>query len=377
MTKVQLLTKELLPVLQNVISVVEKKHNIPILSHVLINLDQQKLTLTTTDSEIQVQVQTKIKCNESCHFTLYAKSLIDIIKNLEEKVVIYFTIEARKIKININKSSFELNSFNHSDFPLLNNQNPLLKGKNNAFKKISVDALDLKDLIDKTSFTIANQDIRAYLNGLYVEATHNELTLVSTDGYRLSIGSIKQLNSAIDKETAIIPKKSVSEIAKLLLNAKQTDSVDIQLSENYLKIHFKQTQIISQLINSNYPNYRQVIPSQSKELIKINRLEFLKTLRNIIPLVDENNKSVQLKLNKSEFDVLTHSERGSAKSSIAVDTAIKELLVNFNVHYLMGALDKLSTDIIHLVPPDENNESFLLVNQSDSNYQYVIMPIKV
>ena len=370
MIKIQLLIKELRPVLQTVISVVEKKHNIPILSHVLIQLNNQKLTLITTDSEIQVQSEIAIKDKTQCRFTLYAKNLIDIIKNLDEDTMVFFEIDNNKIKININKNIFKLNGFNHSDFPVL------ISKTQDTYQTIQVNALDLKNLIDKTSFTIANQDIRVYLNGLYLESLNNELTMVSTDGYRLSIGSIKQLNTEIEKITAIIPKKTILEISKLLFNNTKNDLIDIKLSKNYLNIQSKNTQIISQLINSNYPNYQQVIPAQSKGFLAVNRQKFIELLRSISPLVNENNKSIKLQLNNNELVILTQSERGSAQANIAVTTTLKQVDVSFNINYLLTVLEKLEDDIIHIVLPKEN-ESHLFINKNNSNYQYVIMPIKV
>ncbi len=369
MTEIQLLTKELLPALQDVVGVVERKHNIPILSHVLIQLNKQILTLTTTNSEIQIQVNTPVRIKESLSFTLYAKSLIDIIKNLDEDTAINFKIANTKINININNNKFQLNSFNHQDFPLLNQQSEV--------KSVQIDALALKNLLEKVSFTIANQDIRAYLNGLYIEALSKELTLVSTDGYRLSIGTIAQHNNEIEKETAIIPKKTVLEISKFLQKVTKKEQIEIQLNKNYLQIQFQNKLLISQLINSKYPNYRQVIPQKSKKIIKINRLDFLQALRNINPLVEETSKTIQIKLENSNFDISIKSERGNANSNLKVKTQIIDLTVNFNINYLISALEKLETEQIDMQLPDENNESYLFTNQGKSNYQFIIMPIKI
>lgn len=367
--KIQLLTKELLPTLQAVINVVEKTHNIPILSHVLINLDSGKLTLTTTNLEIQIKCTKIIECQESCQFTLYAKSLIGIIKDIDEDIVIYFEINKNNIKLNINNNFFELNSFNHQDFPSLTHQDD--------YSVLKVDAQELKKLINKTSFTIANQDIRVYLNGLYFEANNQKLTLVSTDGYRLSLGSIEQKNNTIDKQTAIIPKKSISEITKLLLESNQSEDIDINLSENHLKINFKDTEIVSQLINGKYPNYQKVIPNTIKDIITLNRQDCLQSLKSIIPLIDENNKSIFLNLEAEELFIKTKSERGKAQASIKVQTKLKSLKVSFNIHFLISALDKLSDEEINISIPDQGSESYLFTNKQDSNYQYIIMPIKV
>ena len=367
--KIQLLAKELLPSIQTVINVVERKNNLPILSHVLIILKNKQLTLITTDLEIQIQITTDIQCQKEYSFTLYAKSLIDIIKDLNEETIIYFDITDNKIKIKINKNYFELNSFNNQDFPLLDSQSD--------YKTITANAKELKNLIDKTSFTIANQDIRIYLNGLYIEVNNNQLVLVSTDGYRLSIGHINQKNTGVDKHTAIIPKKSITEITKLLTKAQTGDEINIDLSKNYLKIEFKNIIIISQLISGRYPNYQQVLPNESKGDVIINRQEFLNALRTVIPLIDENNKGIHLTLKDENILIQTKSERGKAQASINIKTKIKILEVNFNIYFLISSLDKLTSNHIIMTVPDGSSESYLFVNQDDSNYQYIIMPIRV
>lgn len=366
--KIQLLTKELKPTLQTVINVVEKTKNLPILSHVLIEIKDKILSLTTTDLEIQINSQTETLCDQECYFTIYAKNLIDIIKDLEDKDKINIELIDNKIKIKIKKNKFELNSFNHQEFPKLSPKS--------EYTIISANAHDLRYLIEKTSQNMCNQDIRSYLNGLYIEASSNELTLVSTDSYRLSIGSIKQTNEKISQESAIIPKKAVNEIIKLLAKTKPNDEVHLQLCPTQIQIKFNNTILLSQLINAKFPNYRQVIPQDKKETLSINRLELLTSLKNITPLVDENNKGIKLKISNDNILITISSERGKAQANVAIKSKIDDLEVNFNVHFLITALSNLITENINFAIPN-NSDSYLLENQDDSNYQYIIMPIKI
>ncbi len=189
----QLTVKELLEPLQTVIGVVEKKQTLPILSHVLIQLKNNILTLTTTDMEIEIRASQNVKTQEDISFTVYAKDLIDIIRKLSEDTLIEFIIEESKIYIKTNNNSFELNTFNHQDFPSL----PKIENSD----VIQVKREQLKELIENTSFSMGNQDIRAYLNGLYFEVDQNSITVVATDGHRLSIGEVKQNNNLTNKST--------------------------------------------------------------------------------------------------------------------------------------------------------------------------------
>ena len=197
----ELSVEELIEPLQTVIGVVEKKQTLPILSHVLIQLSENTLTFTTTDMELEISASSKIKSSSEVTFTIYAKDLIDIVRKLPDKTQIKFKIEENKVYLNANKNTFELNTFNYLDFPALP------KTQNTSIIKIKQEAL--KELIENTSFSMGNQDIRAYLNGLYFELNTDSLTVVATDGHRLSIGDISQTNNLDEKKTVIPPSLAI------------------------------------------------------------------------------------------------------------------------------------------------------------------------
>jgi len=281
----ELSVEELIEPLQTVIGVVEKKQTLPILSHVLIQLKEQTLTLTTTDMELEISASNKIKSKEEVTFTIYAKDLIDIVRKLPEKTQIKFKIEESKIYLNANKNTFELNTFNHLDFPALP------KTQNTSVIKIKQDSL--KELIENTSFSMGNQDIRAYLNGLFFELNKDSLTVVATDGHRLSIGEVKQNNDLEERKTVILPRKAVLELTKLL-NKSTQDTAEIHLSDNYFSLIDTNTKIISRLIDGNFPNYKQVMPTDFSNTIIIDRMDFLSSLQQASIFVDERTKGVKL-----------------------------------------------------------------------------------
>ncbi len=365
---IKLSTKELLPSLQKVITVVEKKHNLPILSHVLIAIKNNQLKLTTTDSEIQIQTTNKIQEDKEVIFTLDAKNLIDIIKNLAEDTKINFELKNDKIKIKFLKNKFTLNTFNNQNFPLLQT----IK----EYETITVGKDELKNLIDKTSFTISTQDIRVYLNGLYFEASKTSLTLVSTDGHRLSLGTINQLNKNIDKKTAILPKKTVSGILKLLSQDKKQTNIDINISNNYFNISFNNTTITSQLINGNFPDYKKVIPINNNKIL-VNKNLLITKLKDVIPLVDEKKKSVKLNFTNDTIYIEVISEKGKAKTELAINKQNNNIEVVFNINYLIGVLEKLTTENVIINAPDSNYKSYLFTNENNDNYQCVVMPMKI
>ncbi len=365
----QLSVKELLEPLQTVIGVVEKKQTLPILSHVLVQIKNNQLTLIATDMEIELKATQSINSKETISFTIYAKDLIDIIRKLPEKTIIKFIIEESKVYIKTNKNSFELNSFNHQDFPSL----PKVKESD----VIKVDRTMLKELIENTSFSMGNQDIRAYLNGLYLEADQDNIIVVATDGHRLSIGEIKQNNALSTKKTVILPRKAVLELTKIL-NKNQHKTVDIHLSEHYFYLASDNTTIISRLIDGNFPNYVQVIPKEFDNTIIVNKQEFLDSLQQASIFVEERKKSVRLLFKDKQLNIFTHSERGQAKTQINTKNFDKEIEINFNIHYLISILEKITTDEIQLIVSNNENQACLITSTNDNEiYQYVVMPIRI
>lgn len=364
----ELSVEELIEPLQTVIGVVEKKQTLPILSHVLIQLKEQTLTLTTTDMELEISASNKIKSKEEVTFTIYAKDLIDIVRKLPEKTQIKFKIEESKIYLNANKNTFELNTFNYLDFPALP------KTQNTSVIKIKQDSL--KKLIENTSFSMGNQDIRAYLNGLFFELNNDSLTVVATDGHRLSIGEVKQNNNLEERKTVILPRKAVLELTKLL-NKSTQDTAEIHLSDNYFSLIDTNTKIISRLIDGNFPNYKQVMPTDFSNTIIIDRIDFLSSLQQASIFVDERTKGVKLVFRDDKLSIYSHSERGRAETQLEITRQEKELEIAFNIHYLISILDKLTTTKVNMVIPSGENKSCLLSAPDDESYQYIVMPMRI
>ena len=365
---IQLTVKELLKPLESIIGAAEKATTLPILSHVLIQLKNGELTLTTTDMEIELSTSNKIKSQEKISFTVSVKNLIDIISKLEEKTIIDFIIEKTKIYIKINKNSFELNTLNIQDFP------SLPRDQNSEI--IHIKQSTLKKLIEKTSFSMGNQDIRAYLNGLYFEVNENNIIVVATDGHRLAIGKIQQKNNLSNKKSIILPKKAIRELCRILDEDKNIE-INIHLTDNYFYLTNNTITIVSRLIDGNFPDYSQVIPTDYKDIVEINRQNFLDNLIQASIFVEERTKGVKLAFKNNQINIFSHSKLGQAKTKININNFDKKIEITFNVRYLINILEKLTTDNINMTIPNGENKSCLLSNINDNTFQYVIMPMRI
>ncbi len=223
---------------------------------------------------------------------------------------------------------------------------------------------------------MGNQDIRAYLNGLFFELNNDSLTVVATDGHRLSIGEVKQNNNLEERKTVILPRKAVLELTKLL-NKSTQDTAEIHLSDNYFSLIDTNTKIISRLIDGNFPNYKQVMPTDFSNTIIIDRMDFLSSLQQASIFVDERTKGVKLVFRDDKLSIFSHSERGRAETQLEVTKQEKELEIAFNIHYLISILEKLTTTKVNMVIPGGENKSCLLSATDDESYQYIVMPMRI
>jgi len=367
--KIKLKIEEILNTLQAVIGVVEKKQTLPILSHVLINLNNKILTLTTTDMELEISASKTISNdNENIKFTVYAKDLIDIVKKLPEKTEIELQIEDEYIYIKTNNNTFKLNTFKSKDFPLLP------KTQNN--KSILIDQNKLINLIEKTSFSMGNQHIRNYLNGLYLEIDKKNITFVSTDGHRLSIGSLEQKNDINEKISVIIPRKAIIEIIKIL-DKNENKKITIEISENYFLLKNNNKKLITRLIDGKFPDYKNVIPQEFNESIIINKDDFLSNLQQASIFVEERKKCVKLIFKEEKLNIFSNSERGQAKTQINIKNQKIETKIAFNIHYLISILEKIETKEILMFLPSDNKQSCVITASENKNYQYIVMPMSL
>ncbi|SFV68379.1 DNA polymerase III beta subunit [hydrothermal vent metagenome] len=368
--KIQLSIEEIKNPLQNIIGVVEKKQTLPILSHILFQFKNKNLTLSATDMEIEIKTITSVSTDVETSFTIYAKTLIDIIKNLSNETIINLETSEKNISLKIEKNIFNLNSLTPKDFPVL----PEITNKWN----VDLNKKELKFLLDKISFSMGNQDIRSYLNGILLKIDNNKITLVATDGHRLAIGFKNQTNDIGEDRSIIIPRKTISELLKILNNDTGDNNVNLTISENYIIVNANNEIILkSRLIDSSFPDYQQVVPTELNNPIIINRNEFLTCLHQAAVFIDERTKSVKLIFEQNTLKIQTKSENGRADIELTTQTTLDDILeVGFNINYLIQSLEKLDSDNVKFIMPNKDS-SCLIVNEDDVSIKYIIMPLKL
>jgi DNA polymerase-3 subunit beta len=361
----QFTTEELLEPITAVIGIVEKKQSLPIYSHLLFELKNNQLTVTATNSEIEITHTKSVHCNEEISFTIYAHVLINILNKISKETLINLNVDKDKIHIKINKNSFELNTFKGSEFPKLSDTLEL--------ESIKINKTKFKNLINKTKFSIGINDIREYLNGLFLEIDNKKITAVSTDGHRLSIGEIQQENKLLEKKSIILPKKSITEITRIL--DQDDGEISVAFTQSFFYLSNNTTNLKTRLIGGNYPDYAQIMPEDTKPKASINKEEFLNSLKHVL-IFTEDTSNIKMVFNESTLEIFTHSEKGQAQTEVKIKDFKGKTEINFNAQYLIQALEKITSQEVKMIVPQNETEPSLLHSTDDSGFQYVIMPMR-
>jgi len=365
--KLKIQREDLLNPIQQIIGAVEKRQTMPALSNILIRASADSVTLTATDLEIELVTRIDIMVDQPGDITLPARKLLDICKALPAESEISLTIKDDKAVIQSGRSRFSLATLPASDFPVLDNIKP--------GSEFELSQKTLKEMIEKTSFAMAQQDVRYYLNGLLLEVSPQVIRAVATDGHRLAYCE-KQTNADIaDIKQVILPRKGVLELARLLSDV--DDTVKVTLSSNHLQIEFEKLRFTSKLIDGRFPDYNRVIPDSTNCLLTADRELLRQALVRASILSNEKYRGIRLsvdgKLLKLEAQNPDHEE---ADVELEVEYKGDALEIGFNVNYMLDVLAVSSSNMVQAALRDSNS-SCLLTFPDQKDCKYVIMPMRL
>jgi DNA polymerase-3 subunit beta len=356
--------------LQNIVGVVERRQTLPVLSNVLLICENDKLRLTTTDTEIEMVAQTDIDSVETGKITVPAKKFYDICRALPEHAQIDFALdtELQKATIRSGKSRFNLTTLPADDFPNLQD----IK----ADFRFSIQQDQFKNLIDKTQFAMAQQDVRFYLNGLLLEVSDNKICTVATDGHRLAYCESEQDVHPEKVLQVILPRKGVTELAKVLED--NQDPVTIELSSNHARIVHPSITFTTKLVDGKFPDYKRVIPPETGHEVSADRMLLRQALSRASILSNEKYRGIRLLIKEGLLQAQAHNpEMEEAEEEIDVDYQGEEIEVGFNVTYLIDAISVIPTENTRLVFNDANSSCLILSEGAESECKYVVMPMRL
>ncbi len=360
------ITKEkLLEGLQQVQHVVSTRTTLPILSNVLIEAEDNKLKLTTTDLDVGVTGEVEADVAQSGATTLPARKLFNIVKELPANDISVEVDAKNTASIRSGPSFFKILGLGDDEFPPL----PTF----DTAKEFKIDQKALKDGLKMTSYGISTDETRYVLNGIFCAFKNNALTLVATDGRRLAMVELEVEFPESQETEIIVPNKAVHELQRLLADEGE---VRVLISDNQVSFQLNQNLLVSKLIEGNYPNYRQVIPDETKHRVTLERETFLGTVNRVSLLASEKSNSVKFVFGEDSIEIMANSpEIGEARETMAVPYKGESFSIAFNPEFLMAPLRNLDCDEVYLDLIDEMSPGVIKI--AEGSFLYVLMPMRV
>jgi len=365
--KIKIQRDDLFIPLQQVIGAVEKRQTLPALANVLIKSNSNSFTLTTTDLEIELVSTVNQMMDEAGEITLPAKKLLDICKALPSDAVISIDVNGDKALIKSGRSRFSLATLPASDFPALEDISSVYE--------FSVPQSLLKNLIDKTAFAMAQQDVRYYLNGLMMEVASGVIRTVATDGHRLSFCEKNIDADLTDNKQVIIPRKGVSELQRLLSDT--DEEVKIVLGNNHIQCNLANQRFTSKLIDGRFPDYKRVMPEDSGNNMILDRDGLKQALIRASILSNEKYRGIRMIIEKNLLKLQAQNpDQEEADVELEINYDGNPIEMGINVNYMIDVLNTSSQDTVQGFIKDANS-SCLLMFPDDSEAKYVIMPMRL
>lgn len=364
--KLQIERERLLKPLSYVTSVVEKRQTLPILGNVYFEKEGKSLTLIGTDLETEITTRIDDAKGNDGACTITAKKLYDICRTLPEDASIQIEVQGDKAVVKSGRSRFTLQTLPAGEFPRLETADWDIV--------IEVDQSQLRRLLEKTSFAMAQQDVRYYLNGSLIEIAPGRLRAVATDGHRLAKSDIEIEASVEQTKQAIVPRKAVLELIRLL---EGEGNAILEMDSSHLRVKVGTVVFTTKLIDGRFPDYDKVIPDNLTTHLLVDRITFHDILARTAILTNEKFRGVRLALGPGVMTVTAHNpEQEEAVDEMVVDYDGEELEIGFNVGYLMDALRALPTTEVDFGLQDPNSSCTVQAPEQEETL-YLVMPMRI
>lgn len=366
--KFTVVRESLLKPLQLAAGVVERRQTLPVLANVLLNLEPEMLRITGTDLEVEIRGTLPLDGSvEVGQITVPARKLLDICRSLPDGSAITVSTDAdNRVRIQSGRSRFTLATLPAEDFPEVDHEPGRVQ--------FLISQGKLKRLLDQTSFAMAQQDVRYYLNGMLWEITAGRLRSVATDGHRLALADAAIEVTSEERIQAILPRKGVQELARLL-----GDEADAQvvIGTNHVRVEGADYRLTTKLVDGAYPDYERVVPRNGNRIVEGDRELLRQAFYRAAILSNEKYRGVRLGLTQGTLTAVANNpEQERAEEEVSVDYEGDQLEVGFNVSYLLDVLNALPGARVRFCLADANS-SVLLTNPDDADAAYVIMPMRL
>ena len=364
---------DLLPELQLFQGIVERKNTIPILANVLIEASGDgSVHLLATDLEVGLRSQCVASVAKEGSLTIPAKKLYEIVRALPETDIRIKKGAQGSVKISADHFNSRMQTLPREDFPTL----PKIA---DGLSPVSLPRAGLREMVTKTQFAITGEDTRYFLNGALFVLQPGKMQLVATDGHRLALVTTTRdkIKGEAEDVQAILPKKTLSELSRLLTYG-NTD-VHYIAEENHLFFNVDGRQLISRVIDAQFPAYERVVPKSNDKVIEFERDRLNSAIKRVALLSSERSRAVKLQIGKNHVDITSSSpEVGEATETLAIEYAGDDVEICFNAQYILDFLSVADSDGVQLHLKDEMSQAVMTpVESNGCDYTYVIMPMRV
>jgi DNA polymerase-3 subunit beta len=353
--------------LTQVVGVVERRQTLPVLANFLIAAQGKRVSITGTDMEVELVASVKTEVTAEGETTVPARKLVDIVRMLPDGAEISVFLEGDKLTVSSGRGRFTLATLPATEFPATDQVETL--------EAVKIQEVALKKLLDKTSFAMANQDVRYYLNGLLFEFSDGGLKTVATDGHRLALCDFEGDLEVVQNRQLIVPRKGVLELVRMLSDTDEI--VELALGKNHIRLVKGSTIFTSKLIDGRFPDYDAVIPVGTDRHIQIDRYSFIHALQRVAILSNEKYRGVRLEASGSAVKIIAHNpQHEEAVEELEAELNFDNLAIGFNVTYLLDALTALDSEVVTMELKDANS-SCLLTIPGGGPERHVVMPLKL
>lgn len=366
--KFKIKQEQLLSALQIVMGVVERKQTMPILSHVLLNVADGKLFITGTDTEIEIRSATELELeHESGQITVSGRKFFDIVRTFNSKAELSVSYENQKVTLASGRSKFNLLTLGADEYPNVEDETFHLE--------FSLPQDQLKQIIEKTHFMMAQKNVRFYLNGMLWEISDDKFITVAMDGHRFAYTHDSLKENVVNNQRVIVPRKGVTELLRLLED--DNSEVKVKLGDNHVCVENNRFCFTSKLIEANYPDYRLYLKQIGEKQMIADKSSLKEILTRASVLVSDQFHSVRMELSPNLLKAkVVNLEQEQAEDELEVDYTDDPMVLGFNVYYLLDVLNNIEGDRVKF-SLDNAEKGVFIEDAESSETLYFIMPLLI
>jgi DNA polymerase-3 subunit beta len=345
-----------------VVSITEKRSIMPILSNILLEFNKDGTTVFSTDLEVSAIAYIDCKVEKERKIVVHGRKFLEVLRELENGETL-LSIDENTLTIKQKKTEIVLSLQDPEEFP----ETKEIKGK----EEFRIEGKILLDMIEKVGFAISTDETRYILTGMYMQGTEGELTMVGTDGFRMALCQ-RKTKGVKNFKGVTIPKRSVVEIERVI---EENDEVRIAIEEKYIQFSTEKLRIITRIIEGNFPDYENVLPTSNSKIVKIEKEPFYKGLKRVSSIIGRS-EPVKIIFAANSMEIEAESDIGRAKEDVEIEYGGETTSMSFNVRFIIDVVTHIAGEKMLIMAPSTYG-AVLFKGDQEEDYKNIVMPIRI